>query len=364
MTEIYCQGCGARIQSTDPGQFGYVPEHLLGEDTVICQRCYRITHYGRHELGTPTADEALSAIEHGLEWASGIILVVDILDFESGLPPEFLRLLSDRSLLLTVNKVDLLPEQVPLEEVEVWVRRRLKSLGLSKVDVCLVSALTGLGFPVLAEAVERLGERVLLVGVTNVGKSSILERLLTMRIGGGQRRGLKPTVSPYPGTTVSVSQWHCPGVTFADTPGFVPEGRVSDLVEPERAVEIIPHRSLTSHLYPAAAGDLLLIEGLCIVECLGAGQDGLLLGFTGSGVRWQKSSSKHLEKWLQRGSFFTAWEERTVTVKPGEDLVISGLGWLSARRSSFRLRLHVPAGVKHFVRPNLIGRKKQRAFHA
>ena len=358
MAESYCQGCGARIQSTHPDQFGYVPEHLLGEDSLVCQRCFRIIHYGRHELGSVTPDAALQAIDYGLDWASGVVLVVDVLDFESGLPPEFIGLLRGRELLLAVNKIDLLPSQTPLEEVEVWVRRRLKALGLARVEVCLVSAVTGYGFPTLADLVQGMGGRVLLVGVTNVGKSSILERLLTMRIGGGKRKGIKPTVSPYPGTTVSVSQWHCPGVTFADSPGFVPRGRISDLVETEQALQIIPHRSLSSHLYPVGVGDLVLIEGLCVVECLEAGEGGLLLGFTGSGVRWQKSTRRHLEKWLTKNPTFRNWDARTISLSAGEDLLISGLGWVSARKAKFRLKLHVPAGVKHFVRPNLVGRKK------
>ena len=205
----------------------------VGEDSLVCQRCFRVIHYGRHELGSVKPDAALQAIDYGLDWASGVVLVVDVLDFESGLPPEFIGLLRGRELLLAVNKIDLLPSQTPLEEVEVWVRRRLKALGLARVEVCLVSAVTGYGFPTLADLVQGMGGRVLLVGVTNVGKSSILERLLTMRIGGGKRKGIKPTVSPYPGTTVSVSQWHCPGVTFADSPGFVP--RVESVIWSRRS---------------------------------------------------------------------------------------------------------------------------------
>lgn len=359
MSERYCPGCGAKIQSVHPDQFGYVPEHLLEQDAIICQRCFRITHYGRPELGAVKAHEALQAIEDGLAWASGVVVIVDVLDFDVGLPQEFVSLLRGRNMVLAVNKVDLLPAQTPLEEVQIWVRRRLKEYALPKVEVCLVSAVNGYGFPKLADAVEGLGQRVLFVGVTNVGKSSVLERLLTMRIGGGKRRGIKPTVSPYPGTTVSVSQWQCPGATFADSPGFVPVGRISDLVSTEQAVKIIPHRSLSSHLYPVQTGDLVLIEGLCAVECLQTGPEGLLLGFTGSGVRWQKSTRKHLEKWLNKErSAFDQWEARQMKLRAGQDLVISGLGWVSARKADFQLLLHIPAGVKHFIRPNLIGPKK------
>lgn len=356
----YCLGCGAKIQTTDPNKFGFVPEHLLDQEAILCQRCFRITHYGRHELGAVSAGEALKSLRAGLEWADGVVLIVDILDFESGLPKEFVELLQDKELILCVNKVDLLPEQTPLPEVEVWVRRRLKDYRLAAGEICLVSAVTGWGFPGLADLVERLGKKVLFAGVTNVGKSSVLQRLLKMRIGGGKRRGLKPTVSPYPGTTVSVTHWFCPGgLTLADSPGFVPKGRISDLVSPEQAVEIIPHRSVSSHLYPVQPGDLVLIKDLAVVECLDSTGSGLLLGYTGSGVHWQKSTRKHLEKWLNKDKGpFARWDERQVKLAPGEDLLISGLGWVSARKAKFTLQLHLPPEVKHFIRPNLIGRKK------
>lgn len=100
------------------------------------------------------AHEALQAIEDGLAWASGVVVIVDVLDFGAGLPQEFVSLLRGRNMVLAVNKVDLLPAQTPLEEVQIWVRRRLKEYALPKVEVCLVSAVNGYGFPKLADAVE------------------------------------------------------------------------------------------------------------------------------------------------------------------------------------------------------------------
>ena len=59
----------------------------------------------------------------------------------------------------------------------------------------LVSAANGFGFPALADQVTALGNQVLFMGITNVGKSSVLQRLLRMRIGGGKRKQIEPTVS-------------------------------------------------------------------------------------------------------------------------------------------------------------------------
>ncbi len=364
VSQEYCQGCGAKIQSTEANQFGYVPEHLIKQDSILCQRCFRINHYGRDEVGPVTASDSLESIRAGVEWSTGVCLVVDLLDFEAGLPAELLGLVRGRDLIIALNKADLIPDQTPLREVENWAKRRLDYYGLPKVKAVVVSAANGYGFPVLADSLERLGQNVLFVGITNVGKSSVLQRLLQMRIGGGKGTKIKPTISPYPGTTVSVSRWHCPGgLILADSPGYVPKGRISDLVSPEVSVQIIPHQSLTSHLYPAREGDIVYIKGLGAVEVVSRSGEGLLIGFTGSGVRWQRSSIKHLDKWLEKGdqqAQIKVWEEHAFALNPGEDLIISGLGWVSARKAKYKLSVHVPTGTQVTTRQNLIGSKNKK----
>jgi len=364
MTERYCQGCGARIQSTDPNRFGFVPEHVLGEEkTVRCQRCHRISHYGRDELGPVDAADSIESIRAGIEWSTGVCLVVDLLDFDAGLPPELLGLMRGKNALLAVNKVDLIPPKTPVSELESWVQSRLDYYGLPHMRPVLVSAANGFGFPALADQVTALGNQVLFVGITNVGKSSVLQRLLRMRIGGGKRKQIEPTVSPYPGTTVNVSRWHCPGgLILADSPGFVPGGRISDLLAPDLAQQVIPHKTLSSHLYEVKEGDTVCIKGLCAVECIGSTAPGLLIGFSGSGVKWQKSSGRQLDKWLEKDNDAAPvkdWEEHIVQLEAGQDLFLSGLGWVSARKAKYKLRLHIPAGAEYTVRPNLVGPKKK-----
>ena len=361
MDRGYCQGCGAQFQHEDERAYGYLPAGVEVKGTTLCQRCFRIKHYGRDEQGPVSRQEALSAIRAGLAWCDSVVLVVDLIDFDASLPEELLGLLRQKPVLLAVNKVDLLPKQTPIEEAEVWVRRRLKAAGYPGLDVAMVSAVNGFGFAGLAERLEELGPKILFAGVSNTGKSSVLERLLQMRIGGGRQSKIKPTVSPYPGTTVNVTRWRCPnGLVFADSPGYVVGSRVSDMVSSQCARKIIPHKRLSSHLYPLTEGDLIYIPGLCGVECLSRGES-VLLGYAGSEVKWSKSSVKHIEKWLfefQGPCTAQAWEKREIKVAPGQDLVISGLGWVSIRKAPAVLRVHYPAGIKISVRPNLIGSKK------
>ena len=354
-----CKGCGATIQSSRPDDYGYVPEHLIGED-VICQRCFRISHYGVDEIGPVVADDSIKAIEAGLKSADGVLLVVDLIDFEASLPHELLHLIKGKPCLVAANKVDLLPKQTPLAEVHQWVSERLKYFDFS-AEVVLASAVTGEGFPKLADWVQKLEGDLLIAGVTNVGKSRLIARLLQMRVGGGRRGTRKPTVSPYPGTTVECYSWKlATGFMVADSPGYVPQGRLSDLVCPKCARDFIPDRRLSSSLYPIQQGDILHVPGFAGVECIQADGEGLLIGFSGSGIGWKKSSVKHLDKWLwsyEHHCSMETWEHKRITLQPNFDLVIHGLGWVSARKVSYDLCVHLPAGVGMSIRPNLIGPK-------
>ncbi|NLJ75218.1 MAG: hypothetical protein GX331_09540 [Firmicutes bacterium] len=358
-----CKGCGAAIQSSRPDDYGYVPEHLLGDEEVICQRCFRISHYGLDEIGPVLAQDSIKAIRAGLDWADGVLLVVDLIDFEAGLPQELIGLIREKPCLVAANKADLLPKQTPLPEVRRWVKERLDHMGF-RAEVIVVSAAAGEGFPQLADWIQDLKGNLLIAGVTNVGKSRVIARLLQMRLGGGYRGSQKPTVSPYPGTTVECSSWELiTGFRLADSPGYVPQGRLSDLLCPECARELIPDHRLSSSLYPIEKGHVLHIPGLAGIECVQVHGEGVLMGFSGSGVGWRKSSAKHLDKWLwehERHCSVDSWEHKSITLQPNTDLMIHGLGWVSARKTTYDLRIHLPAGVRISLRPNLIGPKKFR----
>lgn len=45
METIYCQGCGAQIQTEEPEKPGYTPASSLERDMVLCQRCFRLKNY-------------------------------------------------------------------------------------------------------------------------------------------------------------------------------------------------------------------------------------------------------------------------------------------------------------------------------
>ena len=53
---LKCIGCGAPLQSEDSAP-GYVPEHNLFREDVICQRCFRLKNYNEiQDVGMDSED--------------------------------------------------------------------------------------------------------------------------------------------------------------------------------------------------------------------------------------------------------------------------------------------------------------------
>ena len=44
--KLYCPGCGALLQNDDPLKSGFVPKKLEAKSNFLCQRCFRLQHYG------------------------------------------------------------------------------------------------------------------------------------------------------------------------------------------------------------------------------------------------------------------------------------------------------------------------------
>ncbi|MBO2520671.1 MAG: hypothetical protein CW345_02525 [Firmicutes bacterium] len=377
MTDDICEGCGVPLQSERPDAPGYVPAHVLSRgEPVVCQRCFRITNYGKEETVVKVDEEdAWSTVLDVIDRVDAVIMIVDIVDFEG----TYLTRLAQypRRLLVAVNKVDLLPSKTPPEEVAAWVKDRLAADGIEACGVFPVSARDGFGTRQLLDGAKRhagRGGRVGLVGATNVGKSTLLSRWLKPTGEPG------PTVSRIPGTTLGAipKQLAPEGIEIVDTPGLTPGQRVTDHVCRACAQRLVPDRPLSSKLLKLAAGQSAVIGGIAAFTPLESDERIVLL-FAASEVPIHRVKEVRVDRWLRgepipgqtvlceacRAAIAkVGWEEIVVEVGEMEDVAVHGLGWLSPRRSGLKVRALVPAGTMLSVRPRLIGPKTPAALRA
>ena len=89
--ELYCIGCGAKIQTVDPKEPGFMPQSALEKRTddedLYCKRCFRLRHYNETADVSLTDDDFLALLNQIGESDALIVNVVDIFDFSGSIIP-------------------------------------------------------------------------------------------------------------------------------------------------------------------------------------------------------------------------------------------------------------------------------------
>ncbi|KUK14084.1 MAG: 50S ribosome-binding GTPase [Synergistetes bacterium] len=345
-----CRGCGVPLQSDDPKRPGYIPPEKLDDPRGLCQRCFKIKYYGEFR-SVPVEDFPFDEIAKNVDL---ICLIVDGVDIEGSWVLDRFR--EAKNIWVVVNKTDLLP--FSKEEIVKWLREEKGWSG----KVFLTSSKKGWGLKGFWEELNFVyrGKKVAFMGVTNVGKSSLVGRLL------GDE---SITVSPWPGTTIDVvERKNEEGTIFIDTPGLVPSGRLYDLLCPDCQKKVIPSKKLSGKIFFLKSGKSLSLGGLSALTVLTGGL--LLKPFVSYEVPLHRTNQKRLKEvikegageWLKppcKGCFDRieeiGWSEEVLEVSEGLDLAISGLGWVSLFKGEGKISLLLPSKVSFNLRRSIRG---------
>lgn len=365
---LRCSGCGILLQSEHPGKPGFAPEQALSREPVICQRCFRIKNYNESSSVTVEQDEFLRLLAQIGQKEALVIHIVDLFDFQGSLISGLQRFVGSNPVLLAVNKTDLLPKVTNWNKVRNWVQKEAKDMGLKVEDVILCSAKQNSGFDRLLDAIaERRGDRdVYVVGATNVGKSTLINRLI--RDYSDLEQEL--TVSRYPGTTLDMV--HIPlddGRAIIDTPGIVYPSRYSELVAPSDLAVLMPEKTLKPAVYQLNEGQTLFFGGFGRFDFIQGERQSFTCFISGrlsihrtKLERADELFASHAGEMLappSRENFaaLPEWTRHEFRISKGSrsDLFISGLGWIKINNDSGAvIAAHVPKGVKVLIRPSLI----------
>ena len=247
MEQLKCIGCGATIQTENPKEIGYTPKssvEKMENQIIYCQRCFKLKHYNEVQDVSLTSDDFLKILQRVGETDALVINIVDIFDFSGSMVAGISRHINGNDILLVGNKVDLLPKSVNKTKLNHWMRRSLKEMGLKPLDVALVSAAKGLGIDELMEMIEkyRKGRDVYIVGCTNVGKSTLVNRIIKRFT---EEREDIITTSHFPGTTLDIIEIPLDDFTsIIDTPGIINEHQLAHYVTPKVLKEITPKKEI------------------------------------------------------------------------------------------------------------------------
>ncbi|WP_411837410.1 ribosome biogenesis GTPase YqeH [Peribacillus psychrosaccharolyticus] len=364
--EILCIGCGVHVQTEDPKGLGYAPTSALEKESIICQRCFRLKHYNEVQDVSLTDDDFLKILNKVGETDSLIVKIVDIFDFNGSWLPGLNRFAGNNDVLLIGNKVDLLPKSIKHNRLIHWMKQSARELGLNPVDVLLVSAEKGNGISEAAEAIEnyRKNKDVYVVGCTNVGKSTFINRLIKEVSGEADII----TTSHFPGTTLDIIEIPLDdGTALIDTPGIINHHQMAHFVDKRDLKLITPKKEIKPKVYQLNEEQTLFFGGLARLDYLSGGRRSLTCYISNElGIHRTKLEKadelykNHAGEMLypprrDQMDEFPTMVRHEFSLKEGKmDIVFSGLGWVTVNEPGAKVAAYVPKGVNVILRKSLI----------
>lgn len=368
MTKNRCAGCGIALQTSEKDRPGFVPEGALAREPVICQRCFRIKNYNDASSVAIDQDDFLRLLGGIASTSSLVVHIVDLFDFEGSLISGLQRFVGSNPVLLVVNKIDLLPRVTNWNRLRNWVQKQARANGLKVADVVLCSARRNIGFDRVVETIAELrGDRdVYVVGATNVGKSTLVNRLIADY--SDLHREL--TVSRYPGTTLDAV--HIPledGRSIIDTPGIVYKSRLSEVIPRESLHAVLPEKPLKPMTYQLNAKQTLFFGGLARFDFV-EGDHQSFTAYVSQGLPIHRTKLEKADELYEthKGEMLAPpsreglesvppWTRHTLRIQPNSDtdVFVSGLGWIRANgKSGALVDVYAPKGVKVLLRDAIV----------
>lgn len=279
--EIRCIGCGSILQDQDAKKSGYLPASALNKalngevEDVYCQRCFKLRHYNQIMPVEENNDDFLALLNSIADKKALVVNVVDLFDFSNSLISSLKRFIGGNEYILVGNKVDLFPKNSKESKIKDWMRQEANRNGLKPEKIFLVSAAKKRNLEDLINFIAKKGKKkdIYFVGTTNVGKSTLINAILS------ERSDLKNliTTSKFPGTTLDEIKIPLDnGHYLIDTPGILSKKQLASHLSGKELEVVEPKKPLKPATYQLLPGQTLFLAGLGRFDYL----DGPSAGFT------------------------------------------------------------------------------------
>lgn len=363
MSETYlCGGCGIELQTEDKEALGYVPASSLKNEDVLCKRCFQLKHYNKHTPVSLTEDDFLTMVSSISNTKGLVVHLIDLFDVNGTLINNLSRIVGDKPIILVGNKVDLLPKSTNLRKVSQWLKKLANEANLNVINVFLISSETGLGMKEVAKEMEfqRKGHNIYVVGVTNVGKSTFINKYID------NATGLKEviTTSYFPGTTLGFIDIPLDDNTsLIDTPGIVNSEQMAHYVSNKDLKLITPRKEVKARNYQLNSGQTLFIGGLGRFDFIKGDKETFVCYFSNE-VPIHRTKLENADNLYENniGNLLSPpnketletlpeMTENTFKISPGQyDIVFPGLGWITTKTGDITVSAHSPKGTATTIR--------------
>lgn len=333
--EKHCQGCGVLLQDENLLQEGYTTN--LEND--LCQRCFRMKNYGEYQVVTKSNDEYIDILKEVGNTKDLVLYVSDLLNLEKNI--EQIRSIIPNKMILVLNKVDVLPKSVKEEKL----KKYLEDINIHFEEIIVISTAKNYNIDYLLKRVKyfQTSKTVYVVGHTNAGKSSLINKLIKNYSDKTQEL----TMSPLPSTTLNTITIEINDyLTLIDTPGLVDNGSILNRVDSRMVKKISPKEEIRPRTFQLKKNQSIVIEDLVRIDYVEGEKNSFTL-FISNDLKVKRLFNVFHNESLKDKN------KSTYSVKYDEDLVISGLGFIKIV-DKCSINVYIDKDIDVFLRKSLI----------
>lgn len=359
---LYCIGCGAEIQDTDPNKVGYTPKSAIEKGIesgeLYCQRCFKLRHYNQIQPVSISNDEFIKLLGDISSTDSLVVYVVDVFDVDGSMISGIQRFVGDNPIMLVGNKMDLLPSSFNHDKVKDWLRQMANKKGIRPEDIELVSAKNNQSVDELLAAINQKqhGRDIYVVGVTNVGKSTLINQIIHQT--SGEKEVI--TTSKYPGTTLDLIKIPLDdGKSLIDTPGIIHETQMAHYLSPKDLKYVSPQKTIKPKTYQLDSGQTLFLGAVGRFDFIRGERHGFTV-YADNNLMVHRTKTENADEFFDRhaGELLlpptdpkdvVPLEKHEFKVDDRTDLVIEGLGWITVPAET-TVAGYAPKGVSVLTR--------------
>jgi len=329
-----CIGCGIELQDENITKEGYTTD--INND--ICQRCFRMKNYGEYEIVTKSNEEYIDILKSVNETKDLVLYMVDLLNIDKDL--SMIREYINNKMILVLNKKDVLPKSVKDNKLIEY----FKESDLDFLDVIVISTNKNYNIDLLLKTIKmhQTSKNVYVVGHTNVGKSSLINKLIKNY----SVNENELTISPLPSTTLNKIEIELnENLVLIDTPGLVDRGNLVNYIDNDLLKKINPKKEIKPKTYQIKKNQCLIIDNIFRIDYL-EGERNSFTVYVSNGLKVKKYNASKCQ--LLKDKMKLNYE-----IGYKEDLVINGLGFIKIV-DKCNVDIYVDKNVDTYTRRNLI----------
>ncbi len=359
MEELYCIGCGIKLQCENEQEEGYVNPNAFQRSFILCKRCYQLKHYGKF-IESKETKNTIQLLHKNAKKDDLIVLISDFSFVYTPLIKVLQELNRYQNVLFIGNRYDLYKDFLSLEKAYNYVHKEIKKSKICFQKIWIINDNIEEIFDYIDN--HSIGKDIYLIGLENAGKTTFVNEILKT-IAHEQKNFL--TNSKYPGTTIDLikipfGDYHY----FIDSPGIHSKGNILNYLELDFIKKLQSDVKLKATIFQLNENQSLLVSNVLKFDFLNGEKQSIV--FYGSSMlevmRCKLENSiatfnhriKDLKlKSKQVPSYFKLSKTKIVIDKTKKmDIIIEGLGFFTVKKGTYFISTLKDVNV--FVRESMI----------